>query len=204
MCDSSRADVYVLFPERPFSPPLGDWSPIKLSRAFIMGPNTCTRYYIAVAPILFFPCGLLSCFLSSFLSIRLSLSDCFCLQLSCAISFCFTLSCQAHNFIFVFVCRVGVGEGGIPTVMTLEWPMKQVTKRQGDFGCSCLRLGSGSCGKAPMYQWAYQTAPFDKTMFSISPRSLWFIWNWVWYRNGCLWCSGRCHAVYISSYVCAC
>lgn len=49
------------------------WSPVKLSHAFIMGPRTCTCYYITVAPLLFSPSSLLSCFLSSFFSILLSL-----------------------------------------------------------------------------------------------------------------------------------
>lgn len=84
----------------------------------IMGLNTCTCHYITVGPILFSPSSLLSCFLSSFFSIPLSLSDCFCLQLSLPVSFCLTLSCRAHNFICVCLC-VGWGNK-IPAVVTLQ------------------------------------------------------------------------------------
>lgn len=97
---------------------LGSQSPIKLSRAFVMGPNTCTCYYITVTPLLFSPPSILSCFLSSF-SQSFSLSDCFGLQLSPPISFCLTLSCQAHNFISVCLC-VGLGKKKISTVVTLQ------------------------------------------------------------------------------------
>lgn len=65
----------------------------------------------------------------------------------------------------------------VPTVVTLEWPMRQDINWEGNMGCFFFRWESGRCVRAPTYQWVCQTAPLDKTILNVSPRSLWFIWR---------------------------